>query len=525
MRSELPVAAFIVLAVCAYFYLNGAADDHPSKPTATDSALSARDCDFWYRNESVQLMCYWFETDDGFRLPLALFSKSDFQAESALLYIPGGPGSGEQTAADNLRYWLNWYDDSALKTDFLVFNPRGVPGSKPYWLCQEYEKLSLELMPKNVSFSEEAQSASPVLKHCLTQYDEWLQATLSNNLGLESFSSEQQARDILAVQQVLEYAHWHVWGVSYGSRVALKVGELSKDDNLLQSVILDSVYPYGVGLESEWAEQQALLFKIHEQRYAKYRGSSKESFTRLWRKAVKKLQAGSQDPQASDYLRSYPNWYFSDSASMSTSLKDESEFHFYLNPHRLLALTSFVNYDANLLADFYSGLEDFVSIQSRVIPDNLYRSIEAFINQSFDPAFSMLVFFATQCSDNPSPGVSQWQAASRQYPQWSAYTKVLENYSVCQHVLFSSPGISGDYNTALPSLLLSGEWDHVTPTRWAESLYQQLKVGSDQSTLIVVPGAGHSVINSGACDSDILTDWIAAVTADKTRDLSTRCQQ
>lgn len=75
--------------------------------------------------------------------------------------------------------------------------------------------------------------------------------------------------------------------------------------------------------------------------------------------------------------------------------------------------------------------------------------------------------------------------------------------------LYPSTGVEDDYFNAaerdVPTLLLSGHFDPITPPRWAEVAKKTLS----QSQHIVVPG-GHHIVSRLECVTDIIENFIAA---------------
>ena len=57
----------------------------------------------------------------------------------------------------------------------------------------------------------------------------------------------------------------------------------------------------------------------------------------------------------------------------------------------------------------------------------------------------------------------------------------------------------------VPTLLLAGEFDPVTPPEWAELARRNLHLGQ----LFVFPGIGHGVLDSHRCASDLVRVYLA----------------
>ncbi len=473
--------------------------------------LKPATCKFWEQSDAIDIRCYTFHSKANFRLPVVVFSKTGFSAKHLLMRIPGGPGNGLQTSQEQLQALMHLYEESDLNADVLIFNPRGVPGTAPQWQCPAYEAASLQLMSQNLNYEQETKLASKVLNNCLLEFDLWLKEALGNKAGVSVFRAAAQAKDVTGILSELVYEQKHLWGISYGTRIALEAASLSKADSELDiaSLILDSVYPFHAGRQSEWAALQEKLFSIHASRYASYSHQNPREFRQLWNKVLSKIRALS-DKNHQTLLLSVDNWH-AGLGAVNTAVTAENKYRLYMNEHRMQALLSFVNYDENLLTDFYAGLEEFSQTSAQQgFPGALKHVAEVFVNGSYDPAFSSMVFFASECNDNQRESNEVWHRASSLYPQWQDYLSVNARYDVCKLPPFNSAlaGIDEKYNDSLATLMLAGEWDHVTPASWAETLAEDLALGESRPMLITVPKSGHSLIGNGSCQFELLTAWI-----------------
>jgi pimeloyl-ACP methyl ester carboxylesterase len=57
----------------------------------------------------------------------------------------------------------------------------------------------------------------------------------------------------------------------------------------------------------------------------------------------------------------------------------------------------------------------------------------------------------------------------------------------------------------IPTLVMAGEYDPITPVRWAELAASTLS----NSTLVVIPASGHGVTGSDACANEIADQFVA----------------
>jgi len=484
-------------------------------PPAEQQTLIARPCGYTASN-TIKLECYWLPIDGTpFRIPVARLSKKPF-AKKAVFYIPGGPGQGAQTGYESLDYWVDWYQQASLQTDFVLYTPRGLPGGKPYWLCSDYETTSLSLMKKVTSYEEELEQSYKILEKCLRQYHHWLLGKGVTS-GIRTHSTRSQASDLLTLIKAMHYKESHIWGVSYGTRVALKAAELSAEDSVRPaSLILDSVYPFSEGRQSQWAEQQQRAMELLSQYYQEHGGD--QPFDTLWRNAYIAInkQTGHQST-----VFTVENWWKSTAVSgLATNVRFPSvlsgptaePFRFVLASHRLVALSSFVLYDSNLLPPFFEALERLQQGDAEW-REPMHKVVAAFVNASFDPHFSSMAFFATECTDNKRESDALWESASNKFPQWSSFLSLQRSYDACRSPLFQGDRIGQRASGVKSALIVAGEFDHVTPLAWAETLTTELTAQGANVLMYTAKGTGHSVFYNNGCRDALLEDWINGITS------------
>lgn len=63
--------------------------------------------------------------------------------------------------------------------------------------------------------------------------------------------------------------------------------------------------------------------------------------------------------------------------------------------------------------------------------------------------------------------------------------------------------------STIPTLVLSGTFDSVTPPSWGYIAAQMLP----NSTRVTIPGVGHSVVQASACAQDVMASFLSTPTA------------
>jgi pimeloyl-ACP methyl ester carboxylesterase len=87
------------------------------------------------------------------------------------------------------------------------------------------------------------------------------------------------------------------------------------------------------------------------------------------------------------------------------------------------------------------------------------------------------------------------------------YSQVEQMFERCQDwkVPQSADIENQAVSSPIPTLILAGKYDPLTPPRWAE----QAAKGLPDSQVLTFPAVGHTVLNLGACPQRIVADFIA----------------
>lgn len=435
---------------------------------------------------------YYPAGDSGaFYLPFVIFRYRDADANAdPLVYVAGGPGDGLQTHADSMQSWAYWLEDLELKRDFIIFDQRGLKPGKPYWDCETYNEVSLGLLAENLSLEQEYKKTPPILHRCLHQFDQWLRSPVVGvSSGLKSFSSLSGAANLNGMLTALGYRQWSLWGVSYGTRLALVAAQ--QNPSGVSAMILDSPYPLDRGRLSERPKNYARALN---------------SFWTLCQHNAEFCGVEVGDPEALfwrvvDRLQKQPVTYkVKDPYSSST-------VNFVLNGHRLFSLAHFALYDPRLYSDLLRGLVllDGGEVTEPDMLEPIAFLLNLFVASAFDNGFNSLIFYAIECNDNPLEPVDIYRKAAMAEALLYPFLAFEEDYNPCRSPLFTEEALlSTEPAPTAPALLLVGELDPVTPVIWAESLAQRLP----QAKLIVAPQTGHAVFASGVCDVSLIKQFL-----------------
>jgi pimeloyl-ACP methyl ester carboxylesterase len=146
-----------------------------------------------------------------------------------IVYLSGGPGgAGSFEVAFMVKHGLN------ADREVIFVDQRGTHRADPLVACPEWERFLYDA----VSLPFAAESTTAIDSATLRQCHDRLAAT---GVDLAAYNSTENAADIADLRIALGIATWNVYGVSYGSRLALTV--LRDHPQGIRSVVLDSVSP------------------------------------------------------------------------------------------------------------------------------------------------------------------------------------------------------------------------------------------------------------------------------------------
>jgi pimeloyl-ACP methyl ester carboxylesterase len=329
---------------------------------------------------------------------------------------------------------------------------------------------------RNVSLEDELSQGLEVLKSCLLPLNVKSKVNSRDPFQMQHYGSHHSREDMFALMSGLEYTQWNLYGVSYGTRLALRILQDERSANI-EKIILDSPYPLTKGSLMEWPVLQDEAF---ERMFSVY-PSLEDKFFRVLAQLKKRPLSFS--------VRS---WY------------GEAPMKVVLNDHRFLAMA-------------YSSLYD--QYTSRKIPlavdavlegrrPEVLALLEPFINYAFDPEFNPLVYFTIECRESPSFDLQDYEKVVDDYPRLSAYTKVLARFDLCAHIpsLEPLPGILQNPEIEQPLMILAGAEDPITPARWASALAEQYPAAEFR----VFEGVGHSVVGTSGEAHALLGDFLIA---------------
>lgn len=159
-----------------------------------------------------------------------LKARTGSPAPDPLIYLHGGPGGG--AVRDLASIVAPFWDGHRNRRDVVTFDQRAAGISSDMVTCfQTLGASTVDLM-----HPERATDAfmSGLMEKCVAELK-------AGGRDLTSFNTVQNAKDVRALMQTLGYASYNIYGVSYGTKLALEVMRSAPEG--VRSVVIDSVAP------------------------------------------------------------------------------------------------------------------------------------------------------------------------------------------------------------------------------------------------------------------------------------------
>lgn len=419
-------------------------------------------------------------TGDGgtrtIRLHVALIkSYGDDPAPDPVVFLSGGPGG---SALAGMLDVLPAADEILAERDLIVFDQRGVGYSEPALECPEFSDPTF-LPPDEQSPSGETAPGLEALAACSDRLTD-------EGIDLSAYSSAESAADVNDLRIALGYDSWNLYGLSYGTRLALTI--LRDFPAGVRSVILDSVYPPQADLVASWAS------------------SLDRSLGLLFERCAADEACGAAFPDLEPVVFALIERLDREPITLRLSRFPSGEIYEWVVDGSEMVEILF-----DLLSD-----TDSIRILPRLIFDT-HNGNSAALRDRLDafPGYGYLtwgVFYSVYCNEEAGFGTEGHFLAlsTGVHPRLQEhYQGAAEYYDQVCRVWGVGPGPAVENEPVysdIPTLILVGEYDPRTPPTWGSLAAASLA----HAYLYEFPGVGHGVVPSSPCARQIVTAFLDA---------------
>lgn len=406
-----------------------------------------------------------------------------------LIYLEGGPG-GSTLKRIGLTYSILFQGvHEASNRDLILFDQRGVGLSQPALECPNAVQLQLSLFDYELDGQD---LTLPEITSLLTDANRDCLASLAETYNVVAFNSRNSAADVEALRLALGYEQVNLWGISYGSKLALNT--LRDYPGGVRSAIIDAVLPleadFIAGIAPDVDETFSAFFA-----YCAADADCAEAYPDLestfWA-TVDRLNAEPVRINATDFNtgRRFENVVF-DGTGLVALL-----FQFLYQTEIIPLLPSIITEIAN---NNYASAELLVALQI-----GQFDFISIGMNQVFN------------CYDEVAfADLAAIEAIPVEYPRLAEFMQTrsasLSGLAVCDALpaVEIDPQANEPVISDIPTLVFNGDLDPITRPAAAERAASNLS----NSTLFIFPGTGHGASPSDPCAFSIVGAFLADPTA------------
>ncbi len=396
------------------------------------------------------------------QLAVAIYhSKSAAPAPDPVIYLSGGPGGA--AVADLAQLYDEFIAPLQAERDVIIFDQRGVGLSKPSLECYEYAAASEQDLKENLSPAEQAEVYPQAFRRCRDRLT-------SLGINLAAYTSAANAADVRDLALALGYEQVNLYGISYGTRLALTV--MRDHPDIVRSAVLDSVEPVDEPMyNGQAARTDRVLRKIfdgcaadrnchaaypalEEDFYALLERLDREPAT-VWAKSpgekMYEVQMDGDTVLAAIFLSSYHNSLIRYIPQM---IEDAYQGDYDL---------------AEWLVGYAAGSEDGISV-GMMTSVNCHEEVFATTPEQIAADYEAYGHVATFAYDVV-------------YGEPETLFGICREWGAAPFDPIEGEPVSGD----IPALVLAGEYDPITPPAYSQRVAQQLS----RSYYYEFPGVGH----------------------------------
>lgn len=397
-------------------------------------------------------------TDATVSLNIAVIpSVASTPKQDPLFLLMGGPGQAAVELAPMLSRVFRQVRESR---ELVIIDQRGTGKSSP---------LSCEDESGDIYGDVFSDFLASDITACIDGYD----------VDLSQYNTNNAVLDFEAVREALGYQQINLYGISYGSRAALVY--MRERPAALRSVILDGVVPTQVVVGPVGTEAARAFDILIEQ--CAGRPNCQAKFPDLladYNKIKRELTAKTLVTQVSHPVTDLP-------ITLRVDIKKFIEL---------------------LRSQMYSiGSRELIPFIISEFANKNYKPFVGLMSQTENTKGKMYVglTYNILCSED-LPRVTNDQLAAERANSFSGNHSLEGFTTICQHwPKFSPPGNFGEpVRSDIPTLLLSGRLDPVTPPSWGELAAK----GLSNSRHYVAKMAGHGLVTQ-SCAAGMVSEFIA----------------
>jgi len=398
------------------------------------------------------------------RLAVAIFkSTASNPPADPIVYLEGGPGSSPlESYADNVDQYFGPF---LAQRDLILVDQRGTGYSTPALNCPQFTQAEIDALPLNQTAAQSDAAANAAFQACHDQL-------VKDGDNLAAYNSAESAADFADLRQALGYKEWNLYGISYGTRLALTIERDHPEG--LRSAVIDSVLPPNVDLIDTQPDNTArALNQLFDACAAD--STCNAAYPNL--KTVFYDTATKLDAKPVTATITLPDVGISGLAGR--------RMNELINGDGFISSIWQAMYVTSYLSDLPQVIYD--ASQGNVAPISQIDSV--FLTSEKDMSWGM--YASVQCyEETPFASEPKLAADIQAHPELGGSQGSAQGpFDMCKDWnLPSAPALEDQpVKSSVPTLVLSNQFDPVTPPAWGQLAASTLS----QGTFVLIPAAGH----------------------------------
>jgi pimeloyl-ACP methyl ester carboxylesterase len=406
------------------------------------------------------------------KLAVARFtSDADKPEPDPIVYLEGGPGSGPLKSYS--PQFDAYFGPLAEKRDVILFDQRGTGYSEPSLNCPELKELVLATLDQDLSQEESRKLSVEASLKCRERL-------VKEGVNLAAYNTAQNAADIEALRQAMGYDQINLYGTSYGTRLALTA--LRDQAAGIRSAVIDSVVPL-----------QADLF-------AQILPNGMQALEKVLTACEADAECKANYPNLRQVLLDTKAKLDKEPAELDITLKTGEKKEALLNGDGLIGALFLGLYSTPLIPTFPRMIYDARDGKY----DLIGGLIAAQVSQADD--ISQGMYYSVHCQEEvPFVDAPQIDADVKQHPEFEVLAdkstlQLCSSWGVPAAAAVENQAVSSD----VPTLVISGEFDPITPPTYGQTAAQTLS----KSFAFTAPRAGHGSSVTEDCPRSLVLAFL-----------------
>lgn len=404
-------------------------------------------------------------------------SRSPNPQPDPIVWLAGGPGgAGSFQAAPLTEQGLN------ADRDVIFVDQRGTHNAQPRLSCPEYEDYTNQAI--SVPFSAPSTTAgdTAAVRACRDRLT-------AAGWDLSAYNTAENSADIADLRVAMGIDQWNVYGVSYGTKLALSL--LRDHPEGIRSMVLDSVSPPANNIAETWWQAPASSFAAifaacaaQPACAAAYPNLQADFFATVNRLTTTPLVVQSKDPYSGA-----PLTVTVDGFSLAYAVIQASERGDASGVPKMITDTARGGSDeivAALLA--LQGAPDFAGLGGDALAFGVFCGEHADLTTE-DAALATAKAALPQFPDQVLRLQPKQGRLFTECPAWDVEPR---------------PAASAPTRSDQPVLIIEGRFDAATAPQWVDIV----RPGLPRSQYVEFPFTGHSVLGRSECAMTITTAFL-----------------